>query len=359
MLQTKSAGNPPRLVLFTDHDAPQPSSEAPCQRSAEFLEVFEQLTGWRAEFEESQDSVKRRQMIALQNEPAEGSFEVVDMSEAWPAKTATAHRGRSDKLIHLFGDLMSELQQTRIELTRAHSALAALSPGSIGEEAELVDAFIPKFGNIQALEKSSTGQAHFDFESDEESAAEFLYDSVFIEGEQGVVDSDDFEVAQATDYEFVVQQEVTSISRSPKEIWNNWSFGGTSGMADEVYLDWFMQDEKMTICVGRIESSFGNGDSETAIEIDPIVNKYRVTGDRSFNAFYIWDRRGGKMTQADRSGDWVPLHPGAAVFSSTNDTLQAPDPEAELSHSPSAEQLAKVLSRDLPSEQRVLVLKRK
>ncbi|MEL7500071.1 MAG: hypothetical protein AAFN77_20895 [Planctomycetota bacterium] len=357
MLHTDSPGNPPRLVLITDQQQNELAvPKTPCLLSEQFLEVFEQLTGWRAEFQESPDSYKRRQSVAMENEPVEGNFKVVDMSEAWPAKTPTVHRGRCDQLIGLFGMLMDELQATRIELTRAHSALEALSPGSVSEEEQLVDAFVPKFSSLLTQEPIEDRRANSDAESS--NVAQFLYDSIYIDGSLASTD-EDYSLIEDDENDFIVHQEVSGVTDSSiSETWKDWAMGGVSGIAKDVYLDLFHSDTTLTICVGRIESSFGVGDTEAAIEIDPCNHRYRVSGDVSLKAFYIWDRRGGKMEPVDTSGDWQPVYPGAAIISSTCGSLDAPDPQAELSSVPTAEQMAKVLCRNLPDEEKVLVLKR-
>ena len=354
MLHTNSnAQQPPQLALFNG-SAPesgnpsqgdQPTNTAPCSRSAQFLALFELLTGWQAEFEESRESLKRRQNVAMENEPPQGDFRIVDMSSAWPAKTPTAHRGRCDQLIQLFGQLMTELQDTRIELVRAHSALEALSPGTIHQEADVVDSFVPKFSNP----------------ADDQDQQSLLMDALFADQQAANVDEDgsEFTLAPGVDQDFNVHQEVSDIRNGQSEAWKEWTVGGSTGIADSVYLDWFLDDNQLSICVGKIESSFGIGDSEVMIELDPELARYRVSGHAEIEAFFVWDRRGAKLCPVESSGEWISLPPAAAVIATTASAITAPDPEAELSTSPTAQQIATVIDQKLESDDKVLVLKRK
>lgn len=374
MLQTSSPAesallNQPQIALFSGSAVacPPSPSNAPCKKSAEFLEIFEELTGWQIAFQESPQSIKRRQAAGSEHEPPEGEFRVIDMSSQWPAQKPTAHRGQCDQLVGIFGELMNQLQKTRVELTRAHSALEAYSPGSIPEEEELVDSFVPKFGRRATDFADFDTNASGEFEAnlyDAVSSDQFLYESHYLGDEDfEVVGEDEFVVVDPVHHfsdedEFVVHQEVSGIHQGPKEAWKQWSIGGSTGMATDVYLDWFLNEEKLTICVGKLESSFGVGDAEVAIEIDPNEFKYRVSGATSIPAFYVWDRRGGQMQPVDTCGDWIGLPPGAAILSSTTPAISRPDPDAELSKSPSAEQMAKVLSRSIGDEEKVMVIKR-
>ena len=342
MLQSNLSGHSaPQLAIFHQQSASS-QQPAPCEKSAEFLKAFEILTGWQAEFQESSASQKHRQIAP--HDPPQGEFKVVDMSPDWPARTPTAHRGRCDQLIHLFGELIAELQTTRADLVRAHSTLEAMVPGSVAAEVQLVDSFVPKFTD-PITETGSLVSGDLNSLSEEETNTR--------DGD------DDFTLA---DDNFSIGEPLATREPEPEldaeEFWKRWKVGGATGVAEDVYLDWFMNGANLSICVGKIESSFGIGDAEVQLEIDPVAARYRIQGDADLEAFFVWDRRGAKLVSADRSGDWVQLPPAAAVVATTHANVVAPDPEAELSTVPTAQQLANAIGRNLDAEQKVLVLKR-
>ena len=66
-----------------------PAATAPCAKTGKFLTLFEEITGWKAEFIESKQSLRRREISSSKTEPIEGRFEITDMSLDWPAKKAT------------------------------------------------------------------------------------------------------------------------------------------------------------------------------------------------------------------------------------------------------------------------------
>lgn len=127
---------------------------APCQfvcpREAlpvpiEMLELIEQLTGWVVEFEESRTSIKQRQLPTLKPKSASGTFSVIDMSTDWPAGRPTAHRGKCDRFMELFSELVGELQTFKSQLVEAQSTIAAYCPLDVDDEAEIIDSFIPRY----------------------------------------------------------------------------------------------------------------------------------------------------------------------------------------------------------------------
>ncbi len=343
MLQSNLSGHSaPQLAIY-HQQAASSQQTAPCEKSAEFLKAFEVLTGWQAEFQESSASQKHRQIAP--HDPPQGEFKIVDMSPDWPARTPTAHRGRCDQLIHLFGELIAELQATRSDLVRAHSTLEAMAPGSVAAEVQLVDSFVPKFSD-PITETGSLVSGDLNSLEDETDTCDCDDDFTLADDEFSVAEAGDPAIADS-------EPELDA-----EEFWKRWNVGGGTGVAEDVYLDWFMSGANLSICVGKIESSFGIGDAEVQLEIDPVAARYRMQGDADLEAFFVWDRRGAKLVPADRSGAWVQLPPSAAVIATTHADVVAPDPEAELSSVPSAQQLATAIGRNLGVEQKVLVLKR-
>jgi hypothetical protein len=148
---------------LADADASEADDALPLP--TEMLNLFEQVTGWVVEFEETRSSYRRRQFEAKSastsasatlanekkqphlNQTARGELSTQDMSAGWPAGRPTGHRAKCDQFLELLSGLVSQLQDTEAELTRAQSALAALDPPSFcdDDDAILVDSFVPQW----------------------------------------------------------------------------------------------------------------------------------------------------------------------------------------------------------------------
>lgn len=137
------------------------------------MSVFEEITGWKAEFEESGASFRRRSLERAEDIPAQGTFTIVDMSADWPANQFTAHRGKCDQLLSLVSDLVGELQSAKLELSRARSVIAAMPIESAGvpDDEVLVDSFVPKFSRIETVNvgfdsQDTSSQSEIDHEDE-------------------------------------------------------------------------------------------------------------------------------------------------------------------------------------------------
>jgi hypothetical protein len=50
------------LLKIVDSPSLPPSASAPCATTGKFLTLFEEITGWKAEFIESKQSLRRREI---------------------------------------------------------------------------------------------------------------------------------------------------------------------------------------------------------------------------------------------------------------------------------------------------------
>lgn len=353
MLQTDH-GSAPQLVLFRSIEDIE-STAAPSAKSAEFLRVFEEVTGWQVEFQKS-DSIHQSSFANHRSPAPSGKFEIVDMSEAWPSRKPTAHRGLCDHLISLFSELTSELEQVRSERDLAEAKLSALDTAPAGAGELLVDSFPVKFGDSQSLESS----LFIERRDPNQAGSELIYQSVFLD-QDNEPGEEEFELAE--DYEeyesdFVVHQEVSSWQPSMPGAWENWSMGGASGFASSTYLDWHFASQKLTIVVGKLDGNPRGGDLEISIEIDPENSRYRVKGETSIQAFFTWDRRGGRTQPANLSGAWNPIYPGAAIICTTNPAVHNEVESFDLQTDSTAEEMAQAFASRVPGAEKILVLKR-
>ena len=111
--------------------------DAPCPVSAELMNLFEDITGWKIEFAESRASHHRRKMAEEQGAEQQGAddqaiiegiFSIVDMSEKWPAQKPTCHRAKCDDLVScLIHSTASFRQQNKI-CTKLDQHLPELRP---------------------------------------------------------------------------------------------------------------------------------------------------------------------------------------------------------------------------------------
>lgn len=304
MLQANETNVPPfSVVTFTtiENELASQTAGGPCELSQNFLESFRKATGWVAEFQESRDSVLLRKMPGMENEPASGSVEIVDMCDQWPTGKPTVHRGNCDELIKTASLLMAELQQTRSELTRARSALAALAPNQIEDEDEiLVDSFIPKF-DFPESRMISVDDSDFIVVDPEELAECFG-------GEH-----DDFVLSHEVEFSEPTRESSPN-SKLVKPPFAGWSIGGKPGIADQTYVDWRVNSaEQICLSLGKIESSFGTGDAEATLKADPLTSEFVLEGSVCLNGYYYFDSASGKLSEVEFSTDWIRLN--------TNDSL--------------------------------------
>ena len=162
MLHTNFDGFPIEMTVFnptslggTKAASVEPMT-APCPTTGNLLELFEEITGWKAEFHESNSSLQRRKSSSSKSEPAQGNLSIVDMSEHWPPQKPTCHRGKCDQFIALLDRLVGEHQSAEVELNRIQSALLAFDVTAEIEDDALVDSFVPKFELVANSEAESS-----------------------------------------------------------------------------------------------------------------------------------------------------------------------------------------------------------
>jgi hypothetical protein len=306
------------------------SKQSPCELTAAFMRQFEKISGWEIQFSRCSANSKNHTDAGQPNltdgNLVEGNFEIIDMSSTWPARKPTLHRGDCDQLVAIFGELFAKQQSTDKELREARATLASLTNPSDDEE-ELVDSFLP----LGPLKNPTLGSADEDW----------------------VLSEDDGE----TDSSFVVQQAVDSDWLTEDGTWEDWSVAGATGIAGDRYLDWSQTAEKITVFVGRLESSFGSGDAESRLEICPGSQQFRVTDVSGFSSFFAWDRRGSQLEKV-KPGTWQRLPPGGAVVVSTTPSVQLPEKVSGVDCSEvSAEQLAVAIENQMDEQERLLVIK--
>ncbi len=338
-MQTHTFSPKLQLSTFTSKGsalAVKPTAKAPCSVTGRMLDLFEEITGWKAEFEESKPSYRRRSQTGMENEPAEGSFTIVDMSAEWPAKKSTCHRGKCDELVALVDELVSDLQATRLELSKTRSAMAGLTfDVDVSDDEIFVDSFVPKYSRVELGNVTN----------------EVVESSVGIRG-TGSTRSDDFEVCQDI-------SESSSVVAPP---FDGWSLGGSTGINDEVYLDWQVdQNERIAISVGEIESTFGDSDSESIIKVDPLTSEYRIATKGEFQVCYIWDSATGSVSPMLPSKSWTRIGVGNAIVVTTDLSLDAVTIARRIAAEENAQISANRISelvRAGDDDNRVMVLKR-
>lgn len=335
MLETNSGNCFPQLsitgtlVSTNVPDPIAPQSSAPCSNSEEFLTLFELATGWVVEFQESRESYLKRKHDGQDTVTPEGEFAIVDMSAEWPAQKATAHRGHCDDLIAQFGAIMNELLETKKELTRTRSALAALTPEAVSSDDEyLVDSFIPRF------------ETSDDFE---------VVDPEMIEECFG---HDEFQVCQSLNSQSLVTLP-----------FDGWQLGGQTGIISQSYLDWRIDEaEQVSISVGKIESDLGFGDAETTLKFDPLTSEYQVQGSSALSGLFLLDQNDLSCTRLKVEEKWSALKAGQAILAvaSEDEVTDSVTDWSEHCHWDllNAEQVATVIDSHLSEESRLLVLMR-
>ena len=302
-----------------------PDMDSLCPLASEFMDSFEAVSGWEVQFQESAASGSE---ASSSNAAPKGKFEIIDMSIDWPAKTPTMHRGKCDQLIKLFSDLYNQANANQANLLKAHRLITALT-NSADDDCPLIDSFAPTLENAISSESS-----------------EFIV-------------CQDNEFGDEYDSAFVVKQKLDSGWLPETSVWSGWSIAGASGIVGESYLDWSQQGDVLTVYAGRIESSFGVGDTESTLELNAVSRQFKVCEDNTLAAFFFWDRRGGKLISVE-PGSWQTLYSQGAIVVSTDPTVQMPESivNAQLDAEPfTAEQLAAAIEAKIGSDHRVVVIK--
>ena len=299
MLQSNSGETYSQSVLFTvvspalkDNAIKSPSSV-----TADLMDLFEDVTGWKIGFFESKASQQRRAVtdeVSEENGIVEGSFSIVDMSETWPEQKPTCHRKKCDDLVNLIDSLVGELQTTRHDLQQTRSALAGFAPEAIQVDQNeiLTDSFVPKFNYGRRWSDT-------EFELATDPSVEVAVDT--------------------NETAFTVEFDLPDNGSAVAPPFEGWSLGGETGIVGKSYLDWLVSnDEKIVMTSGKIESSFGTGDSQTIVEIDPLTNEFSVTGNQDLETFYLWDSKSQTISPLKASQEWDRLTSGQAIVATTS-----------------------------------------
>jgi hypothetical protein len=300
MLHTNLGGSPIEMTVFNPTNlggtkaATVEPMTAPCSTTAKLLGLFEEITGWKAEFHESNSSLQCRKSSSSKSEPAQGTFSIVDMSENWPAKKPTSHRAKCDQFIGLLDRFVAEHQSAEVELNRIQSALLALDVTADIEDDDLVDSFVPKFRPLPSPEAES---------------------SVSVDTDDDALSDDDFEVHQH------VSDTSSSLVCPP---FDGWSLGGATGIVGNYYLDWMVDsEERIAICAGEIDAN-PSVKLESIILVDPLTNEYHVaptelelSGIDQLQAFKLWDSKTLSLSAINPSSDWHRLKSHQAIVATT------------------------------------------
>ena len=316
-----------------------PPLSAPCEVTERLFELMTEITGWVVEFEESEASMHRRKMLAG-DEPAEGTFSIVDMCANWPAKKPTGHRAKCDELVGLIDQLVSDLQTARVNLSRSRSTLAALDPSTdVADDVLLVDSFAPKFEFRRRWDD--------------------VTERVDLRRVSPCDPSADTDVDDHREVPFSVCSSSIGVVQPP---FDGWNLAGETGVADNVYLDWLVDsEERISIIAGRIESDLGVGDTQISVVVDPLTCEYLLSGTGDFKSFFLWDSNSKLLSLIEPSQHWQVLAQGQAIVGTTSPRFSVTDCWAnevvDLADC-STKQLAQILSRSMDARDRLLVRQR-
>jgi len=172
--------------------------------------------------------------------------------------------------------------------------------------------------------------------------------------------------SSTSDDEFEVLQDLGDASgKLVPPPFAGWSLGGTTGVVEDTYLDWLVDDqERIAISVGRIESAYGEGDQQAVLKVEPLTSEFRVASRGDLKAFYHWDAAASQLQVVEPSIGWTRLGVGDAIIASTNGGLDLSDVVAELESQSSqsdrltAELIADVVAKQSGNLERTLVLQR-
>jgi hypothetical protein len=307
----------PSLALFRG----EPVSDVPplgCPKQSlpideELISLFESITGWVMQFQESRSSQRLRARVARHNvvkgkylppvpiPNPEGTFVISDMSVDWPASRPTSHRGKCDRFVELFSDMVAKLQRFEKELSRYQSAsLAAESLNPTNDD--LVDSFAPRYPYQTECEIGGEFELSL--------AEPIRTDCIFVERQ---VDSEvePFEPSKQT-----TQAPFYPVS-------NQWQIGGQRGFHGNRYIDWvLLHDQRIELVIGQIECP-ENGANETLsqewrskLTINPATKRYWLADDVPA-IFWLLDHATHKLTPITRSDKVHELNPAQSIILTT------------------------------------------
>lgn len=354
----------PQVSLFcgeptNDRSAPaNKTQELPVD--AELLSLFESMTGWVVEFQESRASQRLRSRVDRHNSvkakylpPVSvphptGEFVITDMSARWPAQRPTSHRGKCDRFMELLSEMVSKLQRFENELSRFQSAsLNAEILESV--ETDVVDSFLPRY----PYHTESEINGGFELNLPQSTQP----DCVFVERHSDLLQLD--EPAGLTTE--------TAISDTPS---TRWQIGGQRGLSFNRYIDWSMRaDHRIELMIGQIEAPESLGDAasggewECKLTLNPSTNRYWFSGDDRAD-FWLLDHATKRLSPISRRDKVQELRPAQSVVLSTarlarngnqSAVAVAACAEAALNN---ADELAAAIQQGFQLDEPVLVLSR-
>ncbi len=358
--------DPPQLVLFTGTDPAQSGGGGGLPESSplpvEILSLFEDMTGWVAEFHESGASRRKREkfwsscQVAGANHSgfsegadpqlapqAVGDFCIVDMSERWPAGRPTAHRAKCDRFIKLLGEFAAQSQRTEAELHRALSAVSRIVDGFELDDDLIVDSFVPRHPYQTQSELDG------DFE---------LADSVdgALPGDVEPLKNDSNRPAELP----TITQHVAASAK--------WQIGGRRGFYDNRYIDWKLRkDGRIELIAGQIESPESPGDHqpdqadqewEARLFINPVTMRYWFSVNPR-PQFWVFDSHSGKLRPIARLEGVSPLNLGHSLVVTTCRPPAGLNRDyrlMELSESTNADEVATAIQACFGTDEPVLVI---
>lgn len=331
-LQTQ-AFVPTRLSICAESTSAEdrcPEAQQPLP--SEMLDLFEQLTGWVIEFQESKTSFRNRQLPSMIEQVAEGSLSIVDMSAAWPPRKPTAHRAKCDQFVGFLESLVTELQETKARLAKTQSILEAHVPGSVeDEDAMLVDSFVPRYDDVD-LDDCLDPDDDFEFVDE-------------LNREEDVGELNDGPIREES-------------VRAVDPPFDGWHFSGAPGIVDGRYVDWNLSsDERINLVIGQIETLESPVEGEAVLTVDPLTNEYMLSGDEGFD-FFIFDQKNQHISSVEATNQFRQLKSSQLVIVSTSWSLSSFVADIDFKLEGSLDQIANDLRELVGEEEQVLVLGR-
>lgn len=364
-IQTNRDAKP--LVLFRGEEPQNPPIRSGCPSRlwpipAEMLALFEEMTGWVVEFQESRTSYHQRRVIQgarsnsrcrkiLEDEKkccsansssgalpiADGKFSIIDMSPQWPVGRPTSHRAKCDQFLELLNQFLNEVKNDREQLQQAKSLLAGTHQGEtfVQPNDMLTDTFPSRHPYQTASEKEEDFVVSYSSHSrtlDELQtiSADSLNGSATLSTRRTEVQftlSKKF-AKKLRDIETYPHPNASRWQRSGFGAMSKWQLGGRRGMLGNIFIDWCIADD------GRIELIQGKtglradhciesaSDSawESKLVLNPRSEKFWLSGDEK-GRFWILDLNSKTMTPIPEKLCQLKL--GQAIIASASPYLLA------------------------------------
>jgi hypothetical protein len=323
----------PQLALFQgdsisetsarDHETKFVSPVSP-----ELLSLFEAMTGWVVEFQETRTSQRLRQRVKRHNliqarhqltamlPVPQGEFTISDMSALWPANRPTAHRAKCDRFVFLFSELVTRLQSLEVELKRFQFAS---TDHQLPEEVEHhpTDSFPPRYPYQTDSERNGSfelvAEQSSELNSLRSSRVSAKPDCIFVDSAGG---EEAWEPLGSTTQSFTEQE--------PS---NQWQIGGQRGFSDNRYVDWKLRkDQRIELVMGQIDSPESPGDAsinhvwESKLTLNPATSRFWISNDGSPApdvGFCCYDHSTGKFSRISLTDKVQQLHRAQSIIVTT------------------------------------------